>query len=160
MSLPDFDKDGYLSPGIHAASLAEVVGRFGTASKARNKQAGLLRQVVEAAKAYTTIKRVLVWGSFVSTKPEPADLDYSVVVSIKHWRTIIADEHRRFFIPFEARLHYGVDRGYLIIPDYPLDIYIEFMNFLCHTRTEREYGIVEINIRGETTSEKVRGEQK
>jgi hypothetical protein len=48
MSLPDFDKNGYLPPGIHAASLAEVLNRLGTASQARSKQAELLCQVVEA----------------------------------------------------------------------------------------------------------------
>jgi len=48
MPLPDFDKDGYLPSGIHAASLAEVVERFGTESQARRRQAELLRQVVEA----------------------------------------------------------------------------------------------------------------
>jgi hypothetical protein len=153
MSLPDFDKNGYLPPGIHAASLAEVVKRFGTGFQTRSKQAELLRQVVEAAKAYTTIKRVLVWGSFVTTKLEPADLDYSIVVSITHRQTKIKDEHHRFFVPHEARLRYGVDRGYLVIPDYPLDIYIEFMDFLCHTRERRERGIVEVNIHGETTME-------
>ena len=151
MSLPDFDKDGYLPPGIHSASLAEVVKRFGTDSEARSKQAELLRQVVEAARAYTTIKRVLVWGSFVTAKYEPADLDFSIIVSITHWQTKINDEHRRFFVPHEARLRYGVDRGYLVIPDYPLDVYIEFMDFLCHTRARRERGIAEINIRGEIT---------
>jgi len=113
MSLPDFDREGYLPPGIHAASLAEVLNRFGTASQAQSKQAELLRQVVEAAKAYVTIKRVLVWGSFVTAKLEPADLDYSIVVSITHRQTKINDEHRRFFVPHEARLRYGVDRGYL-----------------------------------------------
>ncbi len=159
MSLPDFNKDGYLPPGIHAASLAEVVKRFGTASEARSKQAELLRQVVEAAKSYTTIKRVLVWGSFVTNKQKPADLDYSIVVSVNHGQTKIEDEHRRFFVPSEARLRYGVDRGYLVIPDYPLEIYIEFLDFLCHTRTRRERGIVEINIRGETTSNN-RGESR
>lgn len=95
---------------------------------------------------------MLIWGSFVTAKPEPADLDFSVVVSITHRQTQLKDEHRRFFVPYEARLHYGVDRGYLVIPDYPLDIYIEFLDFLCHTRTKRECGIAEISIHGETIS--------
>jgi len=149
MSLPDFDQDGYLPPGIHAASLEEVIKRFGTISQVRNRQAELLRQVVEAAKAYTTIKRVLIWGSFVTDKLEPADLDFSLVVSINHWQTKINDEHRRFFVPSEARLRYGVDRSFLILPDYPLEPYIESLDFLCHTRTKRECGIVEISIHGE-----------
>ncbi|MBC8230312.1 hypothetical protein H8E77_12260, partial [bacterium] len=128
---------------------AEVVERFGTEPQARRRQAELLRQVVESAKVYPTIKRVLIWGSFVTDKLEPADLDFSVVVSITHWQTKINDEHRRFFVPHEARLRYGVDRSFLILPDYPLEPYIESLDFICHTRTRRERGIVEINIRGE-----------
>ena len=121
-------------------------------SEARGKQVALLRQVVEAAKAYPTIKRVLVWGSFVTAKLELGDLDFSIVISTTHWQIKINDEHRRFFIPYEARLYYGVDRAFLVLPDYPLEPYIESLDFLCRTRTKRERGIVEINIRGEITS--------
>ena len=31
----------------------------------------------------------------------------------------------------DARRHYGLDRNYLIIPDYPLDYYIEKLDFMC-----------------------------
>jgi hypothetical protein len=148
--LPDFDSEAYLPPGIHAVPLAEVLRRLGVSSEARQRQGELLRQVVEAAKAYPTIKRVLVWGSFVTAKPEPGDLDYSIVVSSMYQPTHIAPEHRRFFAPFEARLHYGVDRGYLVIFDYPLETYIELVDFLCHTRHRRPCGMVEISLRGET----------
>ena len=152
MPLPDFTPDGYLPHGIYAASLAEVVKRFGTASPARNRQAELLRQIVEAAKNYPTIKRVLLWGSFITTKLEPADLDYSIIVSIDHGQTILHSDHRRFFRPLEARVYYGVDRGTLVLPDYPLELYIERVHFFCHTRERSECGIVEINIHGEIVS--------
>ncbi len=149
MSLAEMQMDGYLPPGIHAAPLAEVSGRFGTASASRRKWTELLLSVVSAATAYPTMKRVLVWGSFISDKPEPADLDYSVVVSVDHAKAEVADEHRPYFVPFEARKHFGIDAGYLIIRDYPLEYYMERVDFLCRRHDGRPRGIVEISLRGE-----------
>src|SRR5579872_1857568 len=121
MPLPRFAPEGCLPPGIHAATFREVHERYGIGSDAREKQIGLLQQVVEAAKLYPTIKRVLLWGSFVTAKAEPNDLDYSVIVSVDHRLTEIAKAHRRFLVPSEARQHYSVDTGYLLIRGYPLD---------------------------------------
>src|SRR5918998_1313619 len=106
MPVPDFEAGGFLPPGIHAASFAEVGARFGVGSEARERQAELLRLVVSAAKFYPTIKRILLWGSFVTAKREPNDLDYSLVVSITHARAQIAPEHRRFLVSHEARQFY------------------------------------------------------
>lgn len=150
MPLPNFNSRGSLPPGLHAASFARVTERFGAGSAARQQQAELLRQVVEAAKTYPTIKRVLLWGSFVTGKPEPNDLDYSIVVSVDYDPTQIQTEHRRFFAPYEARLYYGVDRGYLVIYDYPLESYIELVDFICHDRERDSCGVVEMSLRGET----------
>lgn len=91
----------------------------------------------------------MVWGSFVSAKPSPNDLDYSIVISIDHGRANIAPEHRRFFAPTEARQFYGVDRGYLLMEDFMPVIYAEKMLFLCETREHRQCGVVEIGLRGE-----------
>ena len=81
MPLPELTPNGTLPPGLHAATLAEIVERYGAGSEARERCAQLLTRIVEAAKAYPTIKRVLVWGSFVTSKAEPNDLDYSIVVA-------------------------------------------------------------------------------
>ena len=97
MPLPDLNSDGFLPPGIHAASLRETLTRYGDGSQARQRQGNLLRLIVEAAQSYPTIKRVLVWGSFVTAKPEPNDLDYSVVVGTAHEVVDVPLEHKRFF---------------------------------------------------------------
>jgi hypothetical protein len=152
MALPDFRPDGTLPPGIHAASLAEVRSRFGTTSPTRQAKSDLLAEVVAAALHYPTVKRVLVWGSFVTAKPEPDDLDNAVIVSVGHDLTEVTEAHRRLLVPFEARRAYGIDPGYLVIRDYPLGSYIERLDFLCQ-RYRRPYGIVEISLRGEMTGE-------
>jgi hypothetical protein len=149
MPLPDFDAYGLLPPGIHAASLAEVGARYGQGPSARRQAFELLRRVVEAALEYPTIKRVLLWGSFVTDRWEPRDLDYSLIVSVNHHPTRTATAHRRFFVPSEARQRYGVDTGYLLISDYPFEIYVERVDFLCHTKSQQPCDIVEVALRGE-----------
>ena len=148
MGLPDFNEQGYLDPGIHSATLQDVVERFGQGSESRQRQSGLLQQIVAASRIYPTIKRILVWGSFVTVKPEPNDLDYSVVVSVEHRLADIVEEHRRFFVPFFARQFYGTDTGYLLVRDFPPDIYAEQLDFLCHNR-RGSCGVVEISLWGE-----------
>ncbi|HLK59558.1 MAG TPA: hypothetical protein VKU00_23550 [Chthonomonadaceae bacterium] len=149
MPLPDFDADDFLPPGIHASTLKEVETRFGIETEVRQQRFALLQAVVTAARPYPTIKRILVWGSFVTSKPEPQDLDYSLIVSVDHLRSQIAPEDARFFVPSQARIFYGVDRGYLVIKDYPLEEYIERLAFMGRTRSLRDCGIVEISVRGE-----------
>ena len=153
MPIPELNSDGYLPPGIHAATLRETLARFGVGAASRRQKSELLRLAVEAAQMYPTIKRVLVWGSFVTAKPEPNDLDYSIVVSVDHPRAIIAPPHRRFFVPVEARQFYGVDKAYLELGDYPLITYTEQLIFICATRRRQPCGIIEISLRGETTGE-------
>jgi hypothetical protein len=149
MPVPEFEPGGCLPPGIHAATLAEVRARFGVGSVARERQGELLRLVVEAAKEYPTIKRVLVWGSFITAKAEPNDLDYSLIVSVEHHRARIAKAQRRFLVTADARRYYGLDRNYLVIPDYPLDYYVEKLDFVCRSRERSPCGVAEISLRGE-----------
>lgn len=102
----------------------------------------------ELAQHCPTMKRVLLWGSVVTTKSEPANLDYSVIVEMGHVISNVAEEHRRFFVPNEARLFYGVDRNYGVIYDYPLGRYMERLDFICRDRSNQPRGIIEIALKG------------
>jgi len=66
--LPDLNTDGYLESGLYLVSLEETLVRFGSGSVARERLGKLLHLIIERARNYHTIKRVLVWGSFVSNK--------------------------------------------------------------------------------------------
>lgn len=148
MDLPELNADGYLDVGIYLASLDEVLERFGTGTPARERQGNLLRLIVESGRKYPTIKRVLLWGSFVSAKPEPGDLDYSVVVDPRHRLVTVEPEDKRFFVPPDARIHYGADPSYLVLYEYPPEQLADFMFFLCHDRRRRPRGIVEVSCHG------------
>src|SRR5438128_11741194 len=98
MPLPDFAADGVLPPGIHAASLPEVGDRYGQGALVRQQEFELLRRVVEAALDYPTIKRILLWGSVVTDRSDPQDLDYSLYWSVNHHMNGNATAQRRHLI--------------------------------------------------------------
>lgn len=74
MPIPEFGDDGYLPVGIHPATEAEVTFRFGSSGRRRRRLILRLRQWIELGRAVRAT-RILVDGSFVTSKPEPNDID-------------------------------------------------------------------------------------
>jgi hypothetical protein len=72
--LPAFDDFGYLPHGIHLCSLDEVVERFGSGSAEREVETQELCDFVEWARR-SGIRRVIVNGSYVTSKEVPNDVD-------------------------------------------------------------------------------------
>ena len=147
MTIPPFTKEGFLPPGIHSASLNEILGRFSHASDRRQGLGVLLTEVVNAAGRYATIKRILVWGSFVTDKLEPNDLDYTLVVGAGHEFAKISPAHARFLLPIEAKKQYGADSGFLVVSDHKLSLFVDRLDFIMHNYVE--VGVIEISLRGE-----------
>ena len=75
MSLPPFTASGDLPPGIHRATLAEVLERFGSGSSQRMLVGLRLERVYNVAWATGHLARCVVFGSFVTAKPLPNDVD-------------------------------------------------------------------------------------
>ncbi|MBK6510280.1 MAG: hypothetical protein IPG06_13070 [Haliea sp.] len=65
--------DGYLPPGEHQATWAEVVARFGGSPKRDWLLTGLQRGITELHRAGCL--SIYIDGSFVTDKPEPGDFD-------------------------------------------------------------------------------------
>ncbi len=71
--VPDFDADGALPPGIHEATWAEIVDRFGGSVHRDEQLAGLNRALRELKAA--DCRRAFLDGSFVTDKEVPNDYD-------------------------------------------------------------------------------------
>lgn len=71
--IPDFDSLGRLPPGIHVASWAEMVARFG-GSAWRGRLLEGLRLALLSLKA-AGCKVAYVDGSFITEKADPGDFD-------------------------------------------------------------------------------------
>ncbi len=72
--IPDFDERGYLPPGIHPATLAEIEARFGRGSELRQVQMQSIYWLVDLAKR-AGVQRLVINGSFVTAAFEPNDVD-------------------------------------------------------------------------------------
>lgn len=75
MALPPLTEGGELPQGVHLASLREVLERFGVGSTQRKAVALRLERIYRAARASGHLARFVVFGSFVTNKPEPNDVD-------------------------------------------------------------------------------------
>lgn len=80
MPLPAFNEFGDLPEGRHPATLSEVIDRFGSGTPQRTVVAGRLRRIHDLAAATGHLARLVVFGSFVSDKPDPNDVDVILVM--------------------------------------------------------------------------------
>jgi len=79
MRLPDFDENGDLPPGVWLATLPEVLARFGRGSPQRLLVARRLERIFNLAHRTGKMARFLAFGSFVTAKPDPADVDIFMI---------------------------------------------------------------------------------
>jgi hypothetical protein len=73
MTIPRFDANGNLPPGVHKATVRQVVRRFGWNGRRRRVCAGLEEALANLVGA--GVERVWIDGSFVTAKELPNDVD-------------------------------------------------------------------------------------
>ena len=72
---PDFDANGDLPVDIHCATLAEVIEYFGRGTLQRRLVARRLQRIYNLALGTGHLSRFMIFGSFVSSKAAPNDVD-------------------------------------------------------------------------------------
>ena len=77
--IPPFDDSGWLPPGVHRATLAEIEDRFGHQSELRRVQMESVRWMVDLA-LRAGVQRIVLNGSFVTDIMEPNDVDCVLLV--------------------------------------------------------------------------------
>src|SRR5580658_7118352 len=79
--LPELIGQGELPPGVHRAGWEEFQGRFCDSAPRRVWLSARLRALLDLAGATGELRRVFIWGSFVTAKPAPRDLDILLIMS-------------------------------------------------------------------------------
>ena len=79
--LPEFTSEGDLPVGVHFADWTEFRSRFGTPTPRRLWLFGRLESLVAHAASTGKLRRIFVWGSFVTTKPSHKDVDVLFIMS-------------------------------------------------------------------------------
>jgi hypothetical protein len=75
MSIPALLPNGFLPPGIHAATLQDIIAQFGIGNPRRQELGTRLEELLRVARSTGGLRRAFIWGSFVTDKPFPRDLD-------------------------------------------------------------------------------------
>lgn len=107
MPLPLFTNVGDLPPGVHRAPLREVLDRFGASSGRRMAVAERLERVYRLAWATGHLVRFVVFGSFVTDKLEPQDVDVFLVMDDAFDAGTLLSEAALVFDHSAAAAHFG-----------------------------------------------------
>lgn len=107
MSLPAFNQEGELPPGVHRATLAEVLQRFGSGSLQRRAVADRLNRLYQLAVSTGQLGRFVVFGSFVTVKDEPNDVDIVMLMEDTFDLSTVTGEAALVFQHLEADAHFG-----------------------------------------------------
>src|SRR5438093_7452708 len=107
--LPAFNQDGNLPEGIHVATEDEVFARFTTPSARRQWLGEQLRSLLAIAQSTGQLARVFLWGSFVTSKEVPNDLDVLLVMDTAFAVEAAPASAQVLFDHVQARLHFQAD---------------------------------------------------
>ncbi len=144
MALPKFNSQGDLPEGLHKATLAEVLERFGTGSEARRETTAVLQRVHQLVVATGKLERFVVFGSYITAKAVPHDVDVVLVMKDDFSLAACAEPTRVLFDHQRAEAEVGASIFWLC-PSVLLRGSLE--DFLLGWGTKRDLtrrGIVEV----------------
>src|SRR5262245_5427553 len=107
MPIPSFNDIGDLPLGVHAATVLEVAERFGAGIDRRTMLMQRLVTIYEIARGTGLLFRFVVFGSFVTEKPEPEDVDVFFLMENSFQPASLTDESRALFDHLQAQAHFG-----------------------------------------------------
>jgi Family of unknown function (DUF6932) len=107
MSLPEFTWSGELPLGVHRATLREVVTRFGSGPPQRVAIGERLERIHRLACETGKLARFVVFGSFVTDKPDPNDLDAFLIMDDSFDGAALNAEQTVLFDHAAADAHFG-----------------------------------------------------
>lgn len=107
MPLPPFNVDGDLPPGVYVATLSEVLERFGNGSLQRCAVSDRLKRLYQLASSTRQLARFVVFGSFITAKDEPNDVDIIMIMEDAFDLSSVTGDTALMFQHMEAHSRFG-----------------------------------------------------
>jgi hypothetical protein len=107
--LPSFNEDGNLPEGVHLATESEIESRFVEVSPRRKWLGERLRDLLALARSTAKLQRVFLWGSFVTAKEAPRDLDLLLVMTSDFDLEHAPEGCKMIFEHVQARISFNAD---------------------------------------------------
>lgn len=143
--LPEFTPEGDLPIGVHVAGWREFQSRFGIATPRRVWLFERLRALIALAASTSQLRRAFVWGSFVTTKPSPRDLDVLLIMDEQFEVEHATPQAQAVFDSVRAKLLFESDVFWAraSIGEEMLNIWLDTYQI---SRSFRKRGIVELEL--------------
>lgn len=107
MTFPDFNENGDLPVGIYKTALQEVLEHFGKGTLQRQLVAQRLVRIYRLARSTNQLLRFIIYGSFVTVKPNPNDIDVFLVMSDDFNKNRFPGDVKRIFEHLESEIDIG-----------------------------------------------------
>ncbi len=104
---PEFNNEGDLPPGIHQATLAEVISHFGNVTVGRQIIARRLKQIYNSAASTGHLARFIIFGSFITAKPDPGDVDVFLLMENDFDMSLVSEPASIIFDHISAQNYEG-----------------------------------------------------
>ncbi|MBD3346580.1 MAG: hypothetical protein GF401_16110 [Chitinivibrionales bacterium] len=107
MVLPEFNENGDLPQGIYCATIKEIVDRFGHFPSGRKALAIRLKRIYKIAAETDHLLRFIIFGSFVTSKMYPNDIDVFLLMDDEFAYSKVTEEEKLLFDHNLAQSHFG-----------------------------------------------------
>lgn len=143
MPLPDFNPSGDLPPGVHRATLKEVLERFGSPGGQRRICTQRLSHIYELAQRTGHLLQFVIFGSYVTAIPNPNDVDIVLVMNDAFHLEECPIEVQGLFSHAVAQARYGASI-FWIRPGLLRESVQDFIQYWGLKRDGSRRGIVEV----------------
>ena len=107
MPIPGFNAIGDLPEGVYQATIDEVTARFGGVTSQRQAITTRLRLIYELTGATGKLERFIIFGSYITNKPQPNDVDIFLVMAEEFDVSAYTGETRDIFSHARAEHRFG-----------------------------------------------------
>jgi predicted nucleotidyltransferase len=105
--IPEFNAAGDLPVAVYRATLTETISRFGMGAAQRQSVAIRLDRIYRLAHATGFVSRMILFGSFVTNKEEPNDVDIAIIMEDTFEPDKLTGETQILFDHGAAQAHFG-----------------------------------------------------
>jgi hypothetical protein len=144
MALPDFSDGGDLPEGVHRATLEEITERFGGGHEQRKAVTLRLIRIYQLAVATGQLERFIIFGSYITRKPEPNDVDIVLVMHDDFELAACDAETGKLFEHTQAEREFGASVFWIRASFLLLETVDEFISYWQIKRDRSRRGIVEV----------------
>jgi hypothetical protein len=144
MPWPQLNSAGELPAGIHQATMDGVLAQFGSGTAQRQAVPARLRRIYQLARATHKLERLIRFGSYITAKPDPNDVDVVLVMRDDFDVQACEEESQKLFDHLRAAEAFGASVFWIRPAQLVLETLEEFIAQWQITRDQTRRGIVEV----------------